>query len=74
MPAGAPLLRIYVAQRQREEKKATRTRAKYDQHPQYRPPQCRPSSNPPILTMTFIFIPSFFYLVEVHRGLPLDRA
>ena len=64
----APLLRISVARRQREEE-ARRVRARCNCHPRYRPPP-----DPPILTMTLLFIPSVFYLLEVHHFLPLDRA
>ena len=68
MPVVAPLLRISVARRQREEA-AARARTRCSFHPRYRPP-----SNPPIITMTLLFIPSVLYLLEVHRGLSLDRA
>lgn len=68
MPVVAPLLRISSARRQREEE-ATRACARCNCHPRYRRP-----SNPPILTMTLLFIPSVLYLLEVYRHLPLDQA
>lgn len=68
MPVVAPLLAIAAARRQRGHE-ATRARARCNCHPRYRPPP-----NPPIFTMTLLFIPSVLYLLEVHRHLPLDRA
>ena len=67
MPVVAPLLAI-AAGRQRGHE-AIRARARCNCHPRYRPP-----SNPPILTMTLLFIPCLFYLLEVHLELPLDRV
>ncbi len=70
MPVVAPLLRISVARRQREQEATRRARGRHNRHPRYR----RPPSNPPIFTMTLLFIPTVLYLLEVHRHLPLDRA
>lgn len=76
MPVVAPLARIGVARRQREEE-AIRARARYNRHPRYRRncyPRYRPPPDPPIFTMTLLFIPSVFYLLEVHIWLRLDQA
>ena len=68
MPVVAPFIHAAMSQRRRREE-ARRACARCSCHPRSHRPL-----KPPIFTMLLLYVPSVFYLLNVHHGLSLHRT